>query len=233
LTSSLVLGSAYSASSTTTTTTTLFTIYCICIGVAVVVLIFGVKSKQVIEKYVASHGLDSYTKDSDEQVKPRSFGIFETLKLMIKPKMFFLIPLFIANGLEYGFVCSDFTYSVVKPSIGVSNIGYVMAFFGGVNALSSLILGKASDTIGRPIVCLAGFLCNFGCAMYLKIGHVDEDAWIVLFVIAFFWAIGDSVWNTVVSAMLGACFEKRRCSSCIFQLQNVAIKWFCSSIFLL
>jgi len=127
---------------------------------------------------------------------------------MIKPKMFFLIPLFIANGLENGFVCSDFTYSVVKPSIGVSNIGYVMAFFGGVNALSSLILGKASDTIGRPIVCLAGFLCNFGCAMYLKIGHVDEDAWIVLFVIAFFWAIGDSVWNTVVSAMLGACFEK-------------------------
>merc|ERR1712048_792379 len=40
-----------------------------------------------------------------------------------------LIPLIMYSGLEMGFIWGDFTSNWVKPSVGTSYIGYVMAAF--------------------------------------------------------------------------------------------------------
>eukprot|EP00298_Acanthocystis_sp_HF-20_P014995 c20988_g2_i2.p1 GENE.c20988_g2_i2~~c20988_g2_i2.p1 ORF type:complete len:465 (+),score=204.58 c20988_g2_i2:44-1396(+) len=210
LISSLVISSGGDSKPSDTTKTTLFTIYCVCIAVGVLILIFGVKSRNALEKMVDSEPsrLSNVIRNEDAKNAVQNLGFAETMTLMIKPKMFLLLPLFIANGLEYGFLCGDFTNSVVKNSLGANNIGYAMAFCGGMNAVSSLILGKVSDSLGRPKVCLLGFLCNSGCVIYLLVCDVASDAYAVIFILAFFWAVGDAVWNTIISAMLGACFEK-------------------------
>ena len=48
-------------------------------------------------------------------------------------KMMSIIPLIMYSGLEVSFIWSDFTTNYVAESLGVADIGYVMAIFGAAD----------------------------------------------------------------------------------------------------
>jgi predicted MFS family arabinose efflux permease len=87
-----------------------------------------------------------------------------TLSLIVKPRLFLLIPLMLVNGLEMGFAYSTLTENVIKKKLGESNIGLGMVCFGLSDTLSSILFGKISDKIGIPICIFLGFLLQTLCA---------------------------------------------------------------------
>eukprot|EP01059_Diplonema_ambulator_P015123 TRINITY_DN2621_c1_g4_i2.p1 TRINITY_DN2621_c1_g4~~TRINITY_DN2621_c1_g4_i2.p1 ORF type:complete len:205 (+),score=83.28 TRINITY_DN2621_c1_g4_i2:106-720(+) len=128
------------------------------------------------------------------------------------PRMLYLIPLIMYNGMEQGFIWGDFTSNWVKPSVGLENIGYVMAAFGATDALGSFILGKVSDITGRFPIMTLGALCQLTVIIILVIvdvGNCDKK-YFILILSAFLWGIGDAVWNTQISSILGEVFTKEK-----------------------
>lgn len=155
----------------------------------------------------ASFHMDSSNRP-DKKEKP---GFVElllgTVRLWRNPKMVLLIPLLFLSGLEQGWVFGDFTKAFIAPSLGKENIGYVMACFGAVDALSSFALGKLSDVVGRPPILILGFLCQTTVCVILFLVDIPADAWGLLIGCAALWGLGDASWNTQISAILGDLFS--------------------------
>eukprot|EP01102_Stenamoeba_stenopodia_P002527 TRINITY_DN1236_c0_g1_i1.p1 TRINITY_DN1236_c0_g1~~TRINITY_DN1236_c0_g1_i1.p1 ORF type:complete len:472 (+),score=74.47 TRINITY_DN1236_c0_g1_i1:70-1485(+) len=134
--------------------------------------------------------------------------LLSTVKLMRKPKMFMLLPIFYYCGLEQAFAWGDFTSNVIAPSVGKQNIGFVMATFGAADVLGSLISGRVSDRIGRlPIISIAA-LMQFSIAITLAMYTPPSNAFGPLIAMAVVWGFADGIWNTLLNAMLGAMFTK-------------------------
>jgi MFS family permease len=85
--------------------------------------------------------------------------------------MLLLLPVFFFSGLEQGFIFGSFTGDIIKGSVGVGmrfinlinsvgKVGFIMALFGAVNTLSSLIMGKVSDSFGNKPLVFFGFLAH-------------------------------------------------------------------------
>lgn len=127
-------------------------------------------------------------------------------------RMLCLIPLIMYSGLEMGFIWGDFTSNWVKPSVGTNNIGYVMAAFGASDVLSSVLLGKVSDSIGRFPVVIIGSAAQLATLLVLyntDIGSCDHK-WGLLIGSACAWGVGDAAFNTQIGALLGEYFEDRK-----------------------
>eukprot|EP01059_Diplonema_ambulator_P015122 TRINITY_DN2621_c1_g4_i1.p1 TRINITY_DN2621_c1_g4~~TRINITY_DN2621_c1_g4_i1.p1 ORF type:complete len:520 (+),score=209.35 TRINITY_DN2621_c1_g4_i1:51-1610(+) len=139
-------------------------------------------------------------------------SVIGMVSLWKDPRMLYLIPLIMYNGMEQGFIWGDFTSNWVKPSVGLENIGYVMAAFGATDALGSFILGKVSDITGRFPIMTLGALCQLTVIIILVIvdvGNCDKK-YFILILSAFLWGIGDAVWNTQISSILGEVFTKEK-----------------------
>jgi len=84
-----------------------------------------------------------------------------------------------------------------------------MASFGAADAIASFGLGRLSDLIGRVGLILFGLALQFGVAMYLYfVVPLPSGAYVTVFVCAVLWGIGDGVFNTLLSALLGAIFPR-------------------------
>jgi len=126
---------------------------------------------------------------------PRS-TFFATLALWKDPRMLCLVPLMCLSGVEQGWSSGTFTRSYVAPSIGVENIGYVLAVYGLVNAAASGFVGKLSDCCGRVASLVLGFVSQGSVVAVLLFGSVDPASSMALVVSAGAWGLGDAVWNT-------------------------------------
>jgi MFS family permease len=89
----------------------LFYVYLACIGTGAMLLL-TIKSKASLQAMEQDHASDSLlgpdmpTESSRYSRTERIvMSLRETVKLLLTPKMLLLIPLFVANGLESGFVC--------------------------------------------------------------------------------------------------------------------------------
>ena len=74
-----------------------------------------------------------------------------------------LLPLVLSTGFMGSFVTADFTAKIVKPALGVENLGFVMAMVGGASVLANAICGRLSDASGstsRVIIFLAALALN-------------------------------------------------------------------------
>lgn len=56
--------------------------------------------------------------------------------------MILLWPLFIYAGMESGFWAGDFTKTFISDTVGKFWIGYILAAYGAIDAISSFIVGK-------------------------------------------------------------------------------------------
>ena len=111
---------------------------------------------------------------------------------------------------------------IVTPILGSSNLGFVMCAFGVADALGSTVVGKLSDVVGRMPVILGGAALQAGLSVWLLLtngtagaaaGSVDGavlggsfGAWPRLLLLAAGWGLGDAVWNTLISSMMGTCY---------------------------
>lgn len=163
--------------------------------------------------------------DEEKEDKPVMDQFREVVALWFDPRLSILLPAIILSGFEQGFIWNDFSTNYVIPVLGKSNLGYVMACFGAADATGSLLMGKLSDVVGRVPVLVAGFLLQ-GTIITLFLIHGAPDSanlqpiytwphregetggWGMLLVSAFAWGLGDAVWNTQLSALLGDVFSK-------------------------
>jgi len=157
-----------------------------------------------------------------------------TLRLMVKPHLFMLIPIMVANGLEQGFAYSTLTANVIDENLGEANIGLGMICFGVFNTLSSLIFGKISDQkkIGiNTCLCIA-LILQIGCGTWLwfKFEDLKENSWEEVLIVCGVWGVGDGICNTLLSALLGAWFPTEKDAAFsnwrMFQSLGVSIIFF-------
>jgi len=137
-----------------------------------------------------------------------STKILQAIYLMKDRRMIFFLPVFFYSGLEQGFIFGDFTKNCIKEPLGTEWIGFIMAVFAAVDAVSSYTFGKLSDSFGKGPMVLVGFLTHLAFHafwvffLYFKSFADIADYRYILFITASIYGIGDAVWNTFPSIMM-------------------------------
>ncbi len=124
------------------------------------------------------------------------------LSLHRERQVLVMIPLFIATGINQGYLFSTITGDVITPSLGKEWIGYVMATSAAVDAFGSFALGRISDSYGRTPVLLLGGLFNIAPMIAILILGVPGNAYALCFGAAICLGISDAVWMTMCCAMI-------------------------------
>ena len=88
----------------------LFSIYLGCVALGILLIVVGLPHQPVLAQTV--------------DLVPGN-SIASTLKLVLQPKMWLLLPYLLSSGLMYGFITDEFTKNIVKPSLGEDNLGFV------------------------------------------------------------------------------------------------------------
>ncbi|KAA8516456.1 hypothetical protein F0562_016749 [Nyssa sinensis] len=126
-------------------------------------------------------------------------------------RMLLIIPLIAYSGLQQAFVWAEFTKYIVTPALGVSGVGGAMAVFGAFDALCSVAAGRlTSGLISITLIVSGGALVQAIVLLWLLFlysvtGGVLHIIYPLL--IAALWGIGDGVFNTQLSALLGMLFK--------------------------
>ncbi|KAK3085295.1 hypothetical protein FSP39_001180 [Pinctada imbricata] len=136
-----------------------------------------------------------------------------------------LIPLTVYSGLEQGFISADYTKSYISCTIGIWNIGYVMICYGVTDAILSLTFGALVKWVGHTpffvledlafdrifnAVFLIAFIVHGGTQIFLLLWEPNNADYVIFFVIAGLWGMGDAVIQTQINALYGDLFEDRR-----------------------
>lgn len=145
----------------------------------------------------------SSVRDAKKQsVIGRFVGIF---KMFTKPAFLLMILSIIYSGLSQAYFAANFTKLVVDSK----RVGYVMACFGGVDAVSSVIIGRALDRFGRrAILFFSTFfvLVTTGIICLVDQAYFADHLWLAL-ICAACAGISDAGYNTLLTATTGALFE--------------------------
>jgi len=151
------------------------------------------------------------TKAIDDINEETSCSILtSTLRLMVKPRLFLLIPLMVVNGVEMGFAYSALTANVIKENLGEDNIGLGMICFGVVDTLSATIFGKISDIVGIPVCIFIGFVFQSLCGAWLWVCFDDlkPNSWLQILAACGVWGLGDGTCSALISALVGKRFPR-------------------------
>jgi len=151
----------------------------------------------------------------DEEGRQSSCHVLtSTFRLMVRPQLFLIIPIMVANGLEMGFAYSTLTANVIKVNLGEANIGLGMICFGVFDTLSSLFFGKISDQkiVGISTLMCIAFALQIACGAWLWFYFDDlkKNSWKEVMIVCGVWGVGDGISTTLLSARLGAWFPKEK-----------------------
>jgi len=172
----------------------------------------------IVERGDTSSSLQIDSKDAGTEEKTLCQKFADVIRLWTDSRFIWFIPVIILSGFEQGFVWNDFTTYYIQPALGKKDTGYIMAIFGGCDALASFSMGTLSDKLGRAPVLTIGFLCQAAViALFMwhgaPVAGTTEEFWTwghgwgSLAGAAVLWGIGDAVWNTQISALLGDVFS--------------------------
>ncbi|KAK9290415.1 hypothetical protein L1049_008584 [Liquidambar formosana] len=144
-----------------------------------------------------------------------SSSVVSVLKSAIAPlfdvRMLLIIPLIAYSGLQQAFVWAEFTKYIVTPALGVSGVGGAMAVYGAFDAICSLAAGRL--TSGLPTVTLivsGGAFVQAIVLLWLLLKYsVTSGVLGVIYplLMAAILGIGDGVFNTQLSALIGMLFK--------------------------
>eukprot|EP00762_Andalucia_godoyi_P001011 ANDGO_02033.mRNA.1 UNC93-like protein 3 len=171
-----------------------FTILFIMAGVGVFFMAFFRQPKRV------GVFADANAKDLEKpSIKLLLLSVFS----LLRTKLFLqLSGLFLFSGFSQGFMFGRF-----PPIMGKSWIGWVMATLGAAEALGSVAYGKMSDnaSIGtRKCLYIASVFWMIALVFVLTIGSWAPASY---FFAAIFMGLGDSGFNTQISAILSAIYD--------------------------
>uniref|UniRef100_H2Y2E2 Major facilitator superfamily associated domain-containing protein n=3 Tax=Ciona intestinalis TaxID=7719 RepID=H2Y2E2_CIOIN len=110
-----------------------------------------------------------------------------------------MTPIIFYYGFMVSYSLSDFTRAFVSCTLGVEEVGLVMAIYGVFNATMGFGAGKASHMFGLPIVYIV--TCSFDIGNYvvqlLFRPEVATRYWV--FALAAMLGTSDGIWQTVIS----------------------------------
>jgi len=129
-----------------------------------------------------------------------------TFRHMKNKKQVLIIPLTIWSGIEQGFFGADFTAGFVTCAYGVHIIGRVLICYGIFDAIASVSFGFVIKVIGRVPIFFLGATINVAVLITLFFWTPTADTWIVVYVLAALWGIGDAIWQTQINALYGILF---------------------------
>eukprot|EP00727_Mastigamoeba_balamuthi_P010464 m51a1_g604 hypothetical protein (409) ;mRNA; f:82450-83969 len=140
-----------------------------------------------------------------------------------------LIPLLFFCGFEQGFTFGDFTGTVVRTALGVKAIGGIMAVYGTLNSVSSLVCGRLLSVVGPLVLLGLGSLALGVPALWILFGGPSSS--VSLSVIAALIAFGDgalfgSLSNAVVGTSFADCPEAAFSNVRLWQSAGFACSFF-------
>lgn len=105
------------------------------------------------------------TMPSVEGQEDKPPGVLDTARLAAHGKVALMIPLMLTNGMTIASFVGDFQTDVTCPICGERVVGFVVACFFGVNAISSALWGRliSQKLLSRRLAfCISGLLlCSF------------------------------------------------------------------------
>ncbi|KAL2650261.1 hypothetical protein R1flu_018389 [Riccia fluitans] len=127
--------------------------------------------------------------------------------LLSERRMLFLICLLVYTGMQQAFIWGDFTRDIIKPTLGLSWVGGVMAFYGASDTIASVVAGRFSSGLLSIAVILTGGACCQIIVMAVLFfqGSLEQTSGYsyIVFGAAIIWGVGDATFNTQISAVLG------------------------------
>ncbi|XP_041375305.1 protein unc-93 homolog A-like isoform X2 [Gigantopelta aegis] len=164
----------------------------------------------VVAIIIVSVFLDKIVLDKEEDGETRKISprlLIATFKHLIKstPQKL-LIPLTIYSGVEQGFIGGTFTRAYVSCSLGIWNIGYIMIVYGVVDAICSFGFGRLVQYVGHIPFFVLAFLVHGACQITFLLWGPTPDQYVIFFVLAAFWGMGDAVIQTQINALYGFLF---------------------------
>lgn len=142
----------------------------------------------------------------------------ETLLLWKEASIWLLIPMMFYSGISQGFFYSDFTSQIITPSKGSNWIGFVLASFGLIDAISCFVLGRLADYLswGHKFAAFVGLVTQFVCLSLFLIVETQgitatffNTHYYLLFISACIWGVGDAAWNTLPNIMMGFFYPNK------------------------
>ncbi|KAL7720006.1 UNC93-like protein MFSD11 [Entamoeba marina] len=124
-------------------------------------------------------------------------------KVLISRNMLLLIPLFIYSGMSQSFI-----YGEVTMMFGVNELSKAMFVFGVVNTLTSIIVGKVSDIVGKiPILILSAITITLGLIAINLHFFLNPNTKALLFTAVICIGLSDAGFNTQIDILLGRYFS--------------------------
>lgn len=130
---------------------------------------------------------------------------------LLDVRLLLLIPLIAYSGLQQAFVWAEFTKYIVKPVLGESGVGGAMAVYGAFDAICSLAAGRLTFGLKSITLIVSGgaFIQALVLLWLLLKYSISSGVLGIIYslLIAAIWGIGDGVFNTQLSALLGILFK--------------------------
>ncbi|KAF3329988.1 UNC93-like protein 3 [Carex littledalei] len=178
----------------------LFTVFLVCMIIGIVMMCFLSK------------------RDEKKHDKPTCTSLGSLLKSSFAPlldkRMLLVIPLIAYSGLQQAFVWAEYTEKIVTPALGISGVGGSMAVYGAADAICSLVAGRLTSGLHSItwIVSIGAFLQAF-VLLWLLFGYRLTSGLMGMvnpLLMGAIWGVGDGVFNTQLSALLGLLFKDNK-----------------------
>ncbi|KAG6538547.1 hypothetical protein ZIOFF_003671 [Zingiber officinale] len=159
------------------------------------------------------------SKRNDKESNSSAYSSFgSVLKYVISPlldkQMLLIIPLIVYSGLQQAFVWAEFTNKVVTPALGISGVGGAMAIYGAADAICSLVAGKlTSGFYSITLLMYGGASLHIIVILWLLLGYSLTSGvvgYIYPLLMSIFWGVGNGVFNTQLSALLGILYKHEK-----------------------
>lgn len=157
-------------------------------------------------------------RDEKKHDQPTYTSLNSLLKSSFAPlldkRMLLVIPLIAYSGLQQAFVWAEYTEKIVTPALGISGVGGSMAVYGAADAICSLVAGRLTSGLRSItwIVSIGAFLQGF-VLLWLLFGYRLTSGLMGMvnpLLMGAIWGVGDGVFNTQLSALLGLLFKNNK-----------------------
>lgn len=160
-----------------------------------------------------------------ETIVQRFFGIFGMFK---SPAFLLMILSIIYSGLSQAYFAGNFTTLISDPK----SVSYVMACFGGTDALASVGIGRLLDKVGRKVVLFGSTVCVLIATAIICLvdaSYFEDHIWLPI-IVAIICGISDAGYNSLLTYTVGGIWETDPENAFgafkLIQATTSAINWF-------